>query len=110
MITTILKNKNKTIIRGEEEMKTEKHYDSECLFYLKNARDEWVDVYEVYGYEEEDGVRHKWFLPSVKVAKEFVSDYKTKNALVDFYIRELQCYVDDVGLIWVKYVNYITND
>jgi hypothetical protein len=90
-------------------MRTERHYDLEYLSYLKNARDESVKLYKVYSYEE-DYVRHQWFFSSLKSAKNFVLELKKASDMTDIYIKELQCYVDDVGLIWVEHVHYITDE
>jgi len=90
-------------------MRTERHYDLEYLSYLKNARDEWVKLYKVFSFEEDD-VRHQWFFSSLKSAKRFIPEFKKTNDVTDIYIEELQCYVDDVGLIWVKNVHYMTDD
>jgi hypothetical protein len=101
--------KDKTVVRGEEEMRTERHYDTEYLSYLANARDEWVKLYKVYSYERDD-VRHQWFFSSLKSAKKIIPELKKTRGMIDIYIKELQCYVDDVGLIWVEHVHYITDD
>jgi len=84
-------------------MKIERHY--ECVDdYLANHRNEWVTIYEVCMYGE--GAVDLWYFSSLDVAERSVSNIKKASWLdLDGYIKELQCYVDGAGIVWVRYTH-----
>lgn len=87
-------------------MKIERHY--ECVEeYLASVRDEYIKLYQVYMYGEND--IDIWYLPSLEVAKRAVSNLKTVGLGDDAYIKELQCYVDGAGIVWLR-VTHIIDD
>lgn len=87
-------------------MKIERHY--ECVEdYLANRRDERVTIYEVYMYGEDN--LDLWYFSSLEPAKRSLSNLKKVGLCEDSYIKELQCYVDKVGIVWIEYIHTIND-
>lgn len=85
-------------------MKIERHYEY-VENYLVNRRDEWVKIYEVYAYGVND--LNIWYFSSLVDAKSYASIRKNIGLVDDTYIKELHCYIDKVGIIWVRYIHTI---
>jgi hypothetical protein len=88
-------------------MEIKRHY--ECVDdYLANRRDEWVDIYEIYAYGENkcgEGTLDIWYYSSVEDAKGYFKIRKAIGLGDDTYIKQLNCYVDGAGIVWVRYTH-----